>query len=281
MRFEVSTYISGDTIVHRADARVKLVLLLVYSISLFFISSWLGLCLYMVACLTVCVVARLPVKRLLRMLLPLYFILVFTLFFNSFSFDVAKVGEMYGMGDVSAGMLQYFEPIALIGSFGFVPAGFARGCFYVLRIIFLVFASLVVTFTTTSNELVDALNDFLRPLKKLRVPTDDLATIISIALRFIPITAEEIERIHAAQQSRGAAFGEGNIFRRIKAWQPVLIPLFVGLFRRASNLAVAMEARCYGMSPERTRLHPRSFSFTSASILLVGVGFCIACGIFL
>ena len=281
MQFSLSTYIPGNSIIHRGDARVKLVFLLAYSITLFFIQTWIGLFLYIALCLVASMIARIPAGRLFTLLIPLYVILAFTLIFNSFTFDVSKVGEMYGLGEVSAGVFIYFEPIAFVGTFGFVPIGFARGCFFVLRIMFLMLASLVVTLTTTSNDLIDALNDFLHPLHALRVPTDDIATIVSIAIRFIPITAEETMKVYAAQKSRGAAFGEGGLLHRIKAWHPILVPLFVGLFRRAENLALAMESRCYGLAEKRTRLHPRVFTFGAAGFLLIGVSFFGACALWL
>lgn len=281
MQFSLNTYLRGTSVVHHLDARVKLVLLIVYSVALFFLNTWIGLALGAVLCVGLCVIASVPIARLLKLLIPLYAILVFTLIFNAFSFDVTQVVSMRGAGDVSAGALARFDPVPLIGDFGFVPEGFGRGMFYVLRIVLLVLASLLVTLTTTSSELIDALNDFLRPLRAIRVPTDDIAMIISIALRFIPVTAEELFRIQAAQQSRGAVFEEGGLVRRIRAWQPVLIPLFVSLFRRSNNLALAMEARCYGMSDRRTRLHPRPFTLLSALVLGTGVAACIITAIFL
>ena len=262
---------------HRLDARVKLVLLLVYSITLFFLHTWVGLGIAAIACLSLCAFAKVPIRHLFSLLVPLYVILAFTLLFNSFAFDVSQVAVMKGIGEVSAGLFAFFDPIALVGDFGFVPSGFARGSYYVLRIVFLVFASLVISYTTTSTELINALNDFLRPLRAIKVPTDDIAMVISIAIRFIPITAEELFRIRDAQKSRGAIFEDGGIIKRINAWQPVLIPLFVSLFRRASNLALAMEARCYGMSDRRTRLHPQGFSPSSAGILVLGLILCVAC----
>lgn len=277
MRFSLDTYIPGDTIVHRCDARVKLVLLLAFSITLFFVHTWTGLFLCIAVCLAGSLIAHVPLGRLFSLLIPLYVILAFTLLFNSFSFDITNSAQITGFGEVSPGIFATWEPLPLIGNFGFVPEGFARGCFYALRIIFLVFASLIVSFTTTSSALINALDDFLRPLRVFRVPTEDIAMIVSIAIRFIPVTAEELMRIRAAQQSRGAVFSEGSVFRRIAAWQPVLIPLFVGLFRRANNLALAMEARCYGMAPVRTRLHPRAFSLGSAAIMMTGLGLCVAC----
>lgn len=281
MQFSLNRYMTGSSIVHRLDARVKLVLLLAYSVTLFFLHTWTGLLAAAAVCVGVSVVAEVPFGKLLRLLIPLYVILIVTLIFNSFSFDVTQTALSYGVGNVSAGVFASFDPVPLIADFGFVPVGFVQGMYYVLRVVFLVLASLVVSFTTTSTALIDALNDFLRPLRVLRVPTDDIAMIISIAIRFIPVTAEELFRIQAAQKSRGAIFEEGGIIRRIKAWQPVLIPLFVSLFRRANNLAHAMEARCYGMSDCRTRLFPRDFTLSSAGVLTVGLALCVGAAVFL
>ena len=281
MQFNLNTYFAQSTFVHRLDARVKLVLLLAYSITLFLLDTWVGLAAAAVVCVGLCVLAKAPFRLLIKLLIPLSLILTLTLIFNSFSFNLSSVALVGGVGDVSAGMLAALEPVPIVGSFGFVPVGFARGLFYVLRITLLVLAGLVVSFTSTSTDLIDALNDFLRPLRVLRVPTDDIAMIVSIAIRFIPVTAEELFRIQAAQKSRGAVFETGGLIRRIRAWQPVLIPLFVSLFRRANNLAIAMEARCYAMSKHRTRLHPHPFTCSSAAILAGGLTFCALAAIIL
>lgn len=281
MQFSVSIYIPGTTPIHRLDARVKLVLLLAYSITLFFVQTWTGLGVCVAVCLAAMLLAKIPPSRTFTLLVPVYVILAFTLAFNSFAFDVSHVAAGFGVGDVSAGVLAGASPVALFGSFGFVPEGFARGGFYALRIVFLVLASFVVCFTTTSNDLTDALNDFLKPLRALRVPTQDIAMMVSIALRFIPVTAEEFSQVRAAQWARGAAFSSGTLVERLRAWQTVLIPLFVGLFRRADNLAVAMEARCYGMGDVRTELCPRRFSGASAMILVAGLASCAALAAFL
>ena len=281
MRFVSQTYISADSVIHRTDARVKLILLLSYSITLFMIDTWIGLLLCIAFCVGICVLSKTPVSKIFVLLVPLYVILAFTLLFNSFTFDIAHIASPSGLGSVSAGVFASIEPLALFGSFGFVPAGFARGSFYALRIIFLVVASLVLSFTTTSTALIDALNSFLRPLRCLRVPVDDISMIISIALRFIPVTAEELGIIRDAQASRGANFDTGSLLARIKAWQPVLIPLFVGLFRRSSMLALAMEARCYGLSKQRSHLHTFSFSPLSGLLCAGGILICVLCSIYL
>ncbi|WP_255467256.1 energy-coupling factor transporter transmembrane component T family protein [Raoultibacter phocaeensis] len=270
----MSIYYPGTTPVHRLDARVKLVLLLAYSITLFFIRTWIGLGVCIAVCGALMLVSRIPLRRIATLLIPVYVILAFTLLFNSFALDVHHVAAGYGMGDVSAGVLAGAAPVPLAGSFGFVPEGFARGSFYALRIVFLVLASFIVCFTTTSNDLTDALNDFLKPLRAFRVPTQDIAMMVSIALRFIPVTAEEFAQVRAAQWARGAAFSTGPFIERLRAWQTVLIPLFVGLFRRADNLATAMEARCYGMGEVRTELNPRRLAGASVAALAVGLAGC-------
>ncbi|MEG2557938.1 MAG: energy-coupling factor transporter transmembrane component T [Raoultibacter sp.] len=281
MQINLNTYIPGVTPFHTCDARVKLVLLLAYSITLFFVHTWTGLFVCIASFAIAVLVARLPFFQLLKLLVPVYFILAFTLIFNSFAFDAASLGQSYGLGAVSAGFLEGVQPFTLFGTFCFVPAGFARGCFYVLRIVLLVLASLVVTYTTTSNALIDALQSFLRPLRALHVPTDDIATMFSIALRFIPVTAEEFSRVHAAQWARGSTFDEGSLWSRLHAWQTVLIPLFVGLFRRADNLAIAMESRCYGAEATRTQLHPQSFTLCSAVVLVCGIAGCVLVAVLL
>lgn len=284
MRINVSSYIPGTTAVHACDARVKIVLLAAYSVTLFLVSTWagLGLCLLLFA--AIAVVSRVPLRRFFGLLVPVYVIVAFTVLFNGFTFDVVHAtGQVQAaLGDVSAGVFASWAPVPLIGSFGLVPAGFARGCFFALRIVLLVVASLVVTYTTTSTDLTNALGDFLKPLKRIGVPSDDIAMVFSLALRFIPVTAEEFGRVHDAQWARGASFVEGSLWERLRAWQTVLIPLFVGLFRRADSLAIAMDARCYGAPDvERTSLAPRAFSLSSGVVLAIGLVLCVALAIWL
>ena len=260
MRINVSSYIPGTSAVHACDARVKIVLLAAYSVTLFLVRSWMGLGLCALLFVTVATASRIPARRFFGLLVPVYVIVAFTVLFNGFSLDVGQAASAapLALGDVSAGVLAAWEPVALIGSFGLVPAGLARGLFFAVRIVLLVVASLTVTYTTTSTELTDALGFFLRPLKRLGVPTDDIAMVFSLALRFIPV------------------------WERLRAWQTVLIPLFVGLFRRADSLAVAMDARCYGAPDvERTSLAPRAFSGRSGLVLAVGLLACIGLAVWL
>ncbi len=281
MRVSLNTYIPKETPIHTGDARVKLVLLLAYSITLFFVDTWVGMALCALLFVVAEGVSRIPPKALLVPLIPLYILLFFTILFNAFAFDIqaaAVAQEGFVVPGTGGGM---FEPVPLFGAFGFVPAGFARGCFYAVRIFLLVLMSLIVSLSTTSTALTDAFRSFLSPLRRLRVPVEDLAMMASIALRFIPITAEELHRIRTAQLSRGAEFSEGGVLARLRIWQTVLVPLFVGLFRRADNVALAMEARCYGLGQNRTSLYTTKFTPGSALIMAIGLIICFLLAFFL
>ncbi len=278
MRINVNAYICGPSPVHTCDARTKIVLLIVYAVTLFFVFSWVGIGLCALAFVVIAALSHVSFRRYFGLILPVYVIVAFTIVFNAFTLDVSQVATaaVYtGWGNVSTGIFAGMQPVALIGSFGFVPEGFARGSFFAVRIILLVVASLIVTYTTTSTELTEALGDFMKPLRRLHVPVDDIATVFSLALRFIPVTAEEIGRVHDAQMARGASFGDGSLWQRLGAWRTVFIPLFVGLFRRADVLATAMDARCYGIpGTTRTSLRVRRFPAASIATLCIGLALC-------
>jgi energy-coupling factor transport system permease protein len=275
MPFNATTYLPLDSLAHRADARVKIILVFAYSITLFLVETWtgLGLCLLLFAACAI--LSRLPIMRVMHQLLPFGIILAFTLAANAFTFDVAQAAT--NGGAVSAGVFAQYAAIPLVGSFGFSPAGCARGCFYVLRIALLMFASVLLTSSTTSTQLTRALESFMRPLARMGVKTHDTATIVSIALRFIPVTIDEFQMVRAAQTARGAQFDVGKLGERLRSWETVLIPMFVGLYRRADDLACAMDARCYGYT-EATRLDPRAFSARSARIVIGGCALCAVLG---
>ena len=268
MSFNATSYNPRITPVHRIDARVKIVLVVAYSIALFFVQTWSGLGLFAIVLALAVAASRLRLLECIRQLIPLLLILSFTLIANSFSFDVSSAAELYGIGAVSSGVFQEMQPTALIGSFGFIPAGFARGCFYVLRIAFLLCASLVLVTTTSTSELSHAIRRFLVPLERFGLPVHDIATTISIALRFIPVTVDEFNAVRMAQASRGADFEGGGLIGKLKMWGTVLIPMFVGLFRRAERLATAMDARCYGMG-KTTYLNQRRMDAKSWIILIL------------
>ena len=158
--------------------------------------------------------------------------------------------------------------------------GSRRGAFFAARILLLVLGTSLVTLTTSPVALTDGLASIMRPLGYLRFPVDDVAMMLSIALRFVPTTAEEAERIVVAQTARGARFDEGGPIARARAWLPVLVPLFVRLFRRADDLAIAMESRCY-TGQNRTRLRELVMRATDWVVLTAAVTSCIAAAILL
>lgn len=264
MQLSISTYIPGASPIHRLDARVKIVLLAVYSVMLFFVDTWVGMAVSAALFVVVLGVSRIAPSRVAGLVVPVYVLVGLAVVFNSFVFadPASPAGSQPGV-------------FPLAGTFCFTVAGFTRGCFFAIRILLLVFASLVVTFTTSSTELTRAFARFLGPLRGLRVPVDDIATVLSVALRFIPVTAEEFCRVHDAQWSRGSKFGEGSLWDRLRAWQTVLIPLFVRLFRRADTLAQAMDARCYGISSERTSLHREQMGTLGVVALVAGLACCL------
>ncbi|MDR2957861.1 MAG: energy-coupling factor transporter transmembrane protein EcfT [Coriobacteriales bacterium] len=224
-------YLAGKSLLYRLDARFKLLLLVSYLTGLFLVQSWLGLLCFGMLLLAAYLSAGIPLKLALRGLMPLVIILIFTMLANAFGF-VSDTNQTLGF-------------VSLIGDFGFKPWGALRGLYLALRIILLFCASSLLTYTSSLVALADALVSLLRPLAVFGVPTEDIAMVFSIALRFIFLTANEAERIMIAQQARGAVFDKGGPVKRAKAWLPVLIPLFVKLFRRADHLAAAMETRCY------------------------------------
>ena len=277
MRIDVSTYIPGTSPLHACDARAKVLLLAAYSVTLFLVVTWWALGVCVLAFAAALAVSRVPAGRVFALSAPLFVIAAFAIAANAFSFDCAAAAQPGGLGGVSAGALEGVPPVPLAGSFGFVPAGFARGCFYAVRIVLLVAASLIVCFTTSSTQLTEAFSSFLRPLRPLRVPVDDIASVLSIALRFIPLVAEELGRIHDAQWSRGAKFAGAGLMARLRAWATVLVPLFVSLFRRADALAVAMDARCYGApGVQRTSLARLRFRVRDVAALALGLAACVA-----
>lgn len=200
------------------DARIAVVVTLAYSIALFFVDTWMGMGVFAVALAVALACARVRVGMLAKGIAPLLFILAFTVLAH-------------------------------------IPQGIDEGMFYALRILLLVIATLAVAFSYDDAQLVRAFSSFGRPLRVLGAPVDDIASMFSIALRFIPASMDEFNRVASAQRSRGAALDEGDAIARMRRWGNVLVPMLVGLFRRAGTLACAMEARCYGGAERRTSLH--------------------------
>ena len=223
-------FFPGNTIVHRLDPRTKLMAVILYIVAPFNAKSPLTYAL-VAAVLAVCIVAsRVPMKSLTRGLKPVYVIVAFTAVMNIFF-----------TGGTVLGHITY--------------EGLTAAIYMVLRIVMLIMGTFLLTYTTSPIALTDGLENLLGPLKKLHLPVHELAMMMSIALRFIPTLIEETDKIMSAQKARGADFESGNIFQRAKALVPILVPLFISAFRRADELATAMECRCYHGGEGRTALH--------------------------
>ena len=229
-------YFPGNTVAHRLDPRTKILLVTLYIIALFSAKGLLGY-MVMAATLAVCLkISKVGFKSLVRGLKPLVVIIAFTGILNIF-FTPA---ETYLL---EWGILRISEK------------GIQNALFMVIRIMLLVMGTFLMTYTTSPIRLTDGLESLLGPLKRLRVPVHELAMMMAIALRFIPTLIEETDKIMSAQKARGADFESGNIFQKAKALVPILVPLFISAFRRADELATAMECRCYHGGEGRTKLH--------------------------
>ncbi len=232
----IGQYYPVESRIHRLDPRVKIVAVLVYLISLFLFQGFGGYLVVTVFLATAIFMSHVPLSFMLKGLKPVLFLVCFTAFYHVF----------FTKGDIA------FE-------WRFITVtwqGLKRGAFMVLRLMYLVVGSSLLTYTTTPGKLTDGLESLMKPLAKLKVPVHDLAMMMSLALRFIPILLEEANRIIKAQSARGADFEEGNITVRIRAMVSILVPLLVSATRRSYDLALAMEARCYHGGEGRTKMKP-------------------------
>jgi energy-coupling factor transport system permease protein len=229
-------YYPVDSVIHRLDPRVKLLATLIYLISIFVMNSFTG---YLIAALVLAVLvklSRVPFRFMTRGLKSIIIVLLISVSFNLF-----------------------LTPGTELVRFGFLRItreGLRIALMMGVRLILLVLGSSLMTLTTTPNQLTDGLEKGLGILKRVGVPVHEIAMMMSIALRFIPILVEETDKIMKAQQARGADFESGNIIQRAKAMVPILVPLFISAFRRANDLAMAMEARCYRGGEGRTKMKP-------------------------
>ena len=251
-------YFPGESPIHRLDPRAKLVSMICYIVALF-LGKWFVT--YAVLLLVLAVVVKVSTvkpKALVRGLKPVVFILVFTAVLNVF----------YTPG----------EPLASFWIFTITREGVLHAFFMVVRIIMLITCTFLLTYTTSPLALTDGLESLMGPLKKIHVPVHELSMMMSIALRFIPTLIEETDKIMSAQRARGADFDSGSLIQRAKALIPLLVPLFISAFRRADELATAMECRCYHGGEGRTRmkqLHYRSSDvlfMVGALVLAVAIG---------
>lgn len=245
-------YVPIDSPVHRLEPRAKMALVAAYTALLFSADGFAGLAVGAAATVLAVAASRVPPRLVVRGVRAVLFLLVFTILAHALRISPATVA------------LVRVGPLAVDGT------GLLRGLFFATRIVLLVLGTALLTLTTSPVRLTDALERIMSPLALLRVPVADLAMMLTIALRFIPTTAEEAEKIVVAQTSRGARFDRGGPIARAKAYVPVLVPLFVNLFRRADELAVAMESRCYQGGAGRTKYYESRF--TVGDWLVMGIG---------
>ena len=251
-------YVEGDSIIHRLDPRVKILIAILYIVVIFLAKSVSAFALLTAAAMIFVCMTGIPPRLIFRAMRPLVFIIVFTAVINLF-------------------FMQGEHLIFQLGFIHIYREGVINAALIVLRILLLIVAtSVFMTYTTTPLALTDALEELLNPLKKLHVPVHEFSMMMTIALRFIPTLIEETQKIINAQTARGADFSSGGLIKRGKALIPILIPLFISAFRRADELATAMECRCYTGGEGRTRMNtlksaPKDWVFFSV-IVLMGVG---------
>lgn len=227
-------FFPGNTILHRLDARSKILAVTVFIVAIFMAKSYVSYALLIAVTGGMIALSRIPLKNFLHGLKPVVIILVFTAVLNMF-FTPGQ--ELFHVWKIVV-----------------TREGLERAVFMVLRIMILIAGTFLLTYTTPPIALTDGLERLFKPLKKLHVPVHEMAMMMSMALRFIPTLIEETDKIMSAQRARGADFETGGLIRRAKALLPLLVPLFVSAFRRADELAVAMESRCYHGGDGRTRM---------------------------
>ncbi len=228
-------YFPGNSPVHRLDPRTKLMLLVAYIVALFLAIGWISYGIVFAFLAFAVAISQIPLKAIFTGLKPLMFILVFTGILNL----------LFTTGD---NLLVRFWVISIYWE------GVVRALFMMLRILMLICGTFLLTYTTSPISLTDGLESLLSPLKKIRLPVHELAMMMCIALRFIPTLIEETDKIMSAQKARGADFESGNLIQRVKSLIPILVPLFISAFRRADELATAMECRCYQGGDGRTKM---------------------------
>ena len=236
----IGQYYSADSVLHRMDPRTKLLGTLVYLVSLFLFDSLPVYALAAAFLLFVILLSRVPFSYMVKGLKPIMFFLVFTIVMNMFLVKGEAIWTFWKLQVTREGLRQSF--------------------FMAARLIMLILGSNLMTLTTTPTRLTNAMEAVMKPLRLIKVPVHEIAMMMSIALRFIPILLDETDKIMKAQMARGADFESGNLFKKAKSMIPVLVPLFISAFRRANDLAMAMEARCYHGGKGRTQMKPLKYA---------------------
>ncbi len=261
----IGQFFPGDSVLHKMDPRVKIVLTIAFIAAVFIPKTWFGLALAAVFLIGVLALSKLPFALILKSIKPILPIVLFT----------AVLSIFYVQGG---------DTLFSWGIITITSKGLKNAAFLAVRIVCLIAGSSLLTYTTGPTTLTDALERLMKPLKVIRVPVHDLAMMMTIALRFIPTLIEETDKIMSAQKARGADLETGNLMQRIRALMPIMIPLFVSSFRRAYELATAMECRCYNGGDGRTRmtsLHMAMRDGAALSVMALLIAAMIVMNIFL
>lgn len=252
-------FFPGDSALHRLDPRTKILLTIVFIVSVFLVNTPLGFLILLASVISLILASGISMKVILKGIKPIIFVLIFTAIINVF----LTKGES--------------EPLVDFLFIKIYKEGIFRAIFMSLRVILLIVGtSVMLTYTTSPISLTDGIESLLSPLKKIGVPVHVFAMMMTIALRFIPTLIEETEKIMNAQKSRGADFSSGSIVKRAKALIPIIIPLFVSSFKRADELAVAMECRCYRGDKNRTKLVKLTYRKLDVLWFIIGTLFLAA-----
>lgn len=247
-------YFPGESVIHKLDPRIKIILTILYITALFMITNFTGYILFAAFTFQVILVSTIPVKYVFKGLKPLVFIILLTAFINMF---------------MTEGRVLF-----PIGPLTVTAEGVEMAALMTLRLLFLIMGTSLLTYTTSPILLTDGIEKLLSPFQRVGVPAHELAMMMTIALRFIPTLLEETDKIMKAQMARGADFESGNLLKRAQGLVPLLVPLFISAFRRADELAIAMESRCYRGGEKRTRmkqlkLEKRDYMAVGAMIILM------------
>ncbi|MBP3721693.1 MAG: energy-coupling factor transporter transmembrane protein EcfT [Selenomonadaceae bacterium] len=233
MNITLGQYIDGDSFLHNMDSRVKFILIVILIIALFLFNIYLSLFAYTILTIILIYISKIPLNSVIKSIKPLYWILLLTLLTNPF-FHEGKIIFSYSIISVT-------------------EEGILIGITMTVRLLLLIILSSLLTFTTKTIVLADAIEDLLKPLKYFKINPHTIAMIVSLGLRFVPTTIKEFEQIVKAQKSRGMDFDDGNLIKKIKNFIPIIFPLILLTFKRAEELSLAMEARCYTENKIRTR----------------------------
>lgn len=255
----IGQYLPGDSFLHKLDPRTKIMAVVVYMISLFVVNNFWGLGAMLILSLAVVLISRIPLRFFFRGIKAIVFIVLLTVTLQMF--------------------MTPGEPLVELGFLKITKEGVHQAIFMGTRLVLLVSVTSILTLTTTPIALTDGIENLLKPFQKFGVPAHELAMMMTIALRFIPTLVEETDKIMKAQSARGADFESGNLLERAKAMIPLLVPLFLNAIKRADELALAMEARCYHGGDGRTRL--KALQYSGRDAIAGAFCLCMAAGAFL